>query len=388
MVYIKRMRAQSRETDDIRGLSAAADLLVGERAQDLNLRPDVRVAVVKHFSTESKWGGLVRGPTRSGGYVDAVFLYPEVTKLEVAYGYLKDMWEDTAPKGDGYPLDFCPSRPKIVQLDDDDFPKPLTIERLPVSDRPYAAPVKKGEPLDRKLGYKASISFVNYFPQDEWKIVNAALRERGNQRKQDIPPSFWWFKEAADKAIVQITTRIQDVCGYPVPFVDVRLESQSARESKGLLGEVRDSFSGFKRWYFERMSSGRLKEYMRNSAIGYLTDPKNPNGLALRDELERLRRTEQGLEDLSPVENFIREGKDLEVIGTTMEASKPGRQLHRLAPFVVIKEGRIIEEEYPQRSASDKDKEIRVLRYYEVRGYDGSFISDEDLEAAFTPEGV
>ncbi|MBI4163288.1 MAG: hypothetical protein HY512_00375 [Candidatus Aenigmarchaeota archaeon] len=388
MIYITKMRAQTRETDDISGLKKAANMLIGDRAQDLNFRHDIAVGAVTSSKSESRWGGLVRGPTKSGGYLDVTIAYKEATKLSVAYGYLGQIRDDTSPEGEGYEVDFCPSRPKLVQLDDDDFPNTMVLQRRPISHRSHDVPVMKGETFDKRLGYKFNISFVDHFPQEEWGKVRAALKGKSKQELGEIHPSFSWFNDAAEKAWVSIDTRTVDVCGYAVPFVDVKLESKyGARESKGLLGEIRDSFGGFQKWYFQRVSLSGFREYMRNSAIGFLQDPKSPTW-ELRAALEKLRRQELGLTELPPIDQFLRDGEDLKIIAQAMEKSKPGRQLHKLAPYITIKEGRFIEEQPVERSSSDRERQIRVPRYFEVLKYSGEFISNEDIAKAFTPEGL
>ena len=385
MIYINKMRAQTREApaDKLKeAKTAASDVFDGDRVQDLNISPDIKFTTPVRKS-DKKSGFFV---SSNEVYVDAVFDYRGPTELKDAYGYLDKIWSRTAPEGDEYQLDFCPARPKLVLLAEDDFPKPMKIKRFPViRSSAYGVHVGKKEPLDKRRNYKLTLSFVDFFKQKEWETVRKVLSTAGNPEKEQIPASFWWFKLATDRAFVYRDSRTIPVCGYDVPFVDIRLESKQREGGpKDLLTETREIFSGFKEWYFEMTSVRGVKDYVRNSAIAFLQDPKNPNLLGLRQELEAARRREMGLKDLPPIDRFVRDNADLKLIGETMKTSKPGRQSHRLAPFMTIKEGRFIEEEYTERPAEDKSKEIRVLIYYEVLGYDGSFISDEEIVKAFT----
>ncbi len=382
MVYITKMRAQSREApaDKIKGASSlASSVFSGGKAQDLNIWPNVRFGAVLTKSEKKGWLG-----SSYDGHFDAVFEYPNPIELRHAYGYLSKVWSDTAPEGDEYQLDFCPSRPKLVLLAENDFPKPMTIKRLSVRDRAYSVPVGKNEPIDKRRDYKFIISFVDFFQQEDWEIVRKVLSTAGNRGKERIPPSFWWFRLATDRAFVYRDSRTVQVCGYNVPFVDIRLESKQREGGpKDLLTEIKEVFSGFKEWYLEMTSVRGMKDYVRNSAIAFLQDPKNPNANSLRRELETLRRVEKGIENLPPVDQFVNSNSDLKAIGEVMQKSRPGRQSHRLSPYVTIKEGRFIDEETSEKPCDDKDKEVRVLRYYEVLGYDGRFATDEDTQKAF-----
>ncbi len=386
MIYINKMRAQTREAPGERlkeATSVASSVFHGQKAQDLNICPNVQ------FQGALK-PGKKRGMFSSSNdcYLDAVFEYSIPIELKHAYGYLDKVWSDTSPEGDEYSLDFCPSRPKLILLAEDDFPKPMLIKRQPVvRSRAYDVPVGKKESLDKRRDYKFILSFVDFFQQKEWEAVRRVLSAAGNPGKSEIPASFWWFKLATDRAFVYRDSRRVDVCGYSVPFVDIRLESkQRDGGPKDLLVEIREMFSGFKEWYLEMTSVRGVKDFVRNSAIGFLQDPKNPDLRALRYELEVARRREGGLEDLPPVDKFLKDDADLKAIGEAMQKCRPGRQSHRLAPFITIKEGRFIDEQLSERPSDDKSKDIRVLRYYDVLGYDGRFVSDEEIRKAFTIE--